>query len=85
MAHPLLKLKCSILLVMYSWLNGFCYEMNDEYSTYTQFARSTGANVSVMVLQGCKCTPQKGRPIESGHGRHAVQVANECSYKLGQK
>ena len=29
--------------------------------------------------------PQKSRPIESGHGRHAVQVANECSYKLGQK
>ena len=41
--------------------------------------------MSVMVLQGCKCTPQKSRPIESGHGRHAVQVANECSYKLGQK
>ena len=39
---------------------------------YTQLARSTGANVSVMVLQGCKSTPQKSRPIESGHGRHAV-------------
>ena len=52
---------------------------------YTQLACSTGANVSVMVLQGCKSTPQKGRPIESGHGRHAVQVANVCSYKLGQK
>ena len=38
-----------------------------------------------MVLQGCKSTPQKSRPIESGHGRHAVQVANVCSYKLGQK
>ena len=46
---------------------------------------STGANVSVMVLQGCKSTPQKTRPIESDHGRHAVQVANVCSYKLGQK
>ena len=34
------------------------------------------ANVSVMVLQGCKSTPQKSRPIKSGHGRHAVQVAN---------
>ena len=43
---------------------------------YTQLARSTGANVSVMVLQGCKSTPQKSRPIESGHGRYAVQVAN---------
>ena len=52
---------------------------------YTQLARSTGANVSVMILQGCKSTPQKSRPIESGHGRHAVQVANVCSYKLGLK
>ena len=50
-----------------------------------QLARSTGANVSVMVLQGYKSTPQKSRPIESGHGRHAVQVANVCSYKLGLK
>ena len=52
---------------------------------YTQLMHSTGANVSMMVLQGCKSTPQKSRPIESGHGRHAVQVANVCSYKLGQK
>ena len=36
-----------------------------------------------MVLQGPKSTPQKSRPSESGHGRHAVQVANVCSYKLG--
>ena len=56
-----------------------------EGAGYTQLARSTGANVSVMVLQGCKSTPQKSRPIESGHGRHAVQVANVCSYKLGLK
>ena len=35
-----------------------------------------------MVLQGCKSTLQESRPIESGHGRHAVQVANVCSYKL---
>ena len=46
---------------------------------YTQLARSTGANVLVMVLQDCKSTPQKSRPIDSGHGRHAVQVANVCS------
>ena len=32
-----------------------------------------------MVLQGCKSIPQKSRPIESGHGRQAVQVAIECS------
>ena len=52
-----------------------------EFQTgYTQLAHSTGANVSVMVLQGCKSTLQKSRPIESGHGRHAVQVANVCSY-----
>ena len=50
---------------------------------YTQLVCSTGANVSVMVLQGYKFTPQKSKPIESGHGRHAVQVANVCSYKLG--
>ena len=50
---------------------------------YTQLTCSTGANVAVMVLQGSKSTPQKSRPIESGHGRHAVQVANVCSYKLG--
>ena len=35
---------------------------------YTQLACSTGANVSVMVLQGYKSTLQKSRPIESGHG-----------------
>ena len=46
--------------------------------------RSTGANVSVMALQGCKSTPQKSRPIESGHGRPAVQVANVCSYRIAQ-
>ena len=41
--------------------------------------------MSVMVLQGCKSRPQKSRSIESGHERHAVRVAIECSYKLGQK
>ena len=39
----------------------------------TQLVRSTGANVSVMVLQDCKSTPQKSRPIESGHGRHMLR------------
>ena len=37
-----------------------------------QLVRSTGANMSVMALQGCKTSPQKSRPLESGH-------------KLGQK
>ena len=42
-----------------------------------------GALHRCQVLQGYKFTPQKSRPIEPGHGRHAVQVANVCSYKLG--
>ena len=32
MARPLLKLKHSVLLVMYSWLNGFYRVMNGKYS-----------------------------------------------------
>ena len=33
MTHPLLKLNCSVLLVMYKWLiNGFYCEMNGKYS-----------------------------------------------------
>ena len=39
----------------------------------------------VMVLQGCKYSPQKSRPLESGHMRHGVLIAIEYSYKLGQK
>ena len=50
-----------------------------------QLVRSTGANVSVMVLQGLKYSPQKSRPLESGHRRHGVCIAIECSYKLDQK
>ena len=50
-----------------------------------QLVRSTGANVSVMVLQHLKSSPQKSRPLESGHRRHDVWVAIEYSYKLGQK
>ena len=53
--------------------------LNASQAGYTQLACSTGAIVSVMVLQGCKSTPQKSRPIESGHSRHAVQVANVSS------
>ena len=52
---------------------------------YTQLVCSTDANVSVMVLQGCKSTLQKSRPIESGHGRRVVQVAIDCNYELSQK
>ena len=52
-----------------------------------QLVRSTGVNVSVMVLQGRKSSPQKSRPwpLESGHRRHGVWIAIEYSYKLGQK
>ena len=42
-----------------------------------QLVWSTGANVSVMVLQGCKSSPQKSRPLESGHSRHGVWIAIE--------
>ena len=41
--------------------------------------------MSVMVLQGRKSSPQKSRPLESDHRRHAVWIAIEYSYKLGQK
>ena len=51
----------------------------------TELVHSTGANVSVMVLQSCKSSPQKSRPLESGHRRHGVWIAIEYSYKLGQK
>ena len=50
-----------------------------------QSVRSTGVNVSVMVLQGHKSSPQKSRPLESGHRRRTVWIAIEYSYKLGQK
>ena len=49
-----------------------------------QLVRSTGANVSVIALQGCKTSPQKSRPLESGHRRYGVWLAIEYSYKLGQ-
>ena len=41
--------------------------------------------MSVMVLQGHKSTPQKSRPLESGHRRYGVRLAIKYSYKLGQK
>ena len=42
--------------------------------------------MSVMVLQGPKSTPQKSRPLESGHRRYSgVRLAIKYSYKLGQK
>ena len=41
--------------------------------------------MSVMVSQGPKSTPQKSRPLESGHRRYGVRLAIKYSYKLGQK
>ena len=41
--------------------------------------------MSVIVLQDCKSSPQKSRPLEFGHRRHGVWLAIEYSYKLGQK
>ena len=38
-----------------------------------------------MVLQGCKSTPRKADQLNLAMGDTAVQVANVCSYKLGQK
>ena len=46
----------------------------------TQLVSSIGTNVSIMVLQGCKSSPQKNRPLESGHRRHGVWIAIEYSY-----
>ena len=45
-----------------------------------QLVCSTGVNVLVMVLQGRKSSPQKSRPLESGHSRRAVWIAIEYSY-----
>ena len=50
-----------------------------------QLVRSTGANVSVMVLQHCKSSPQKSRSLESDHRRYGVWLAIEYSYKHGPK
>ena len=49
-----------------------------------RLVRSTGANVSVMLLQDPRSSPQKGRPFGSGHRRHGVWLAIGYSYKLGQ-
>ena len=40
MARPLLKLKCSILLVLYNWLNGLYRVMNGKYSITLLFFES---------------------------------------------
>ena len=45
-----------------------------------QLVRSTGANVSVMLLQDPKSSPQKSRPFGSGHRRPGVWLAIGYSY-----
>ena len=40
-----------------------------------QLVCSTGANVSVILLQDLKSSPQKSRPLGSGHRRHGVWLA----------
>ena len=52
MAHPLLKLKCCILLVMYNWLNGFYRVMNSKYSITLLFFGSKKLKSSRTCLIG---------------------------------
>ena len=70
----------------YNQADGTTFRSRVEFQAdNTQLVRSTGANVSVMVLQGPKYSTQKSRPLESSHRRHGVCIAIECSYKLDQK
>ena len=70
----------------YNQAEGTSFRSGVEFQAdNAQLVRSTGANVLVMALQGCKTSPQKSRPLESGHRRHGVWVAIEYSYVLGQK
>ena len=65
---------------------GTSFRSRVEFQVHNaQLVCFTGVKVLVMVLQGHKSSPQKSRPLESGHRRHAVWIAIEYSYKLGQK
>ena len=67
-------------------IQGTSFQSRVEFQVdNAQLVRSTGVKVSVMALQGRKSSPQKSRPLESGHRRHAVWIAIEYSYKLSQK
>ena len=46
--RPLLKLKRSVLLVMYNWLNGFYRVMNGKYSITLLFFGSNTRRVSLL-------------------------------------
>ena len=70
----------------YNQAEGTSFQSRVEFQVdNAQLVRSTGVKVSVMALQGRKSSPQKSRPLESGHRRHAVWIAIEYSYKLGRK
>ena len=70
----------------YNQAKGTSFRSRVEFQAdNAQLVRSTSVNESVMVLQGRKSSPQKSKPFESGHRRHAVWIAIEYSYKLGQK
>ena len=70
----------------YNQAEGTSFQSRVEFQVdNAQLVRFTGVRVSVMALQGRKSSPQKSRPLESGHRRHAVWIAIEYSYKLGQK
>ena len=67
-------------------LQGTSFRSRVEFQVgNAQLVHSTDVKVSVMALQGRKSSPQKSRPLESGHRRHAVWIAIGYSYKLGQK
>ena len=48
MVRPLLKLKRSVLLVMYSWLKGFYCVMNSKYSITLLFFGSNSRRASLL-------------------------------------
>ena len=53
---------------IYNQAEGISFWSRVEFQAdNAQLVHSTGANVSVMALQGCKTSPQKSRPLESGH------------------
>ena len=47
-ARPLIKLKRSVLLVMYNWLNGFYCVMNGKYSITLLFFESNTRRASLL-------------------------------------
>ena len=69
MAHPLLKLKRCVLLVMYSWLNGFYRVINSKYSITLLFFGSNPRRTS------------KALPINSIDSKCRHQRPHESNFK----